>query len=235
MPKSRLISFCFLMSLYSFLAIAQDTIPKSKGDLKYREDQFFIGLTYNLLTDVPSGVVISGLSGGVQFGFLRDMPINERRNVAIAAGAGFSFEQYGQTLFIGESIDDKTIFTVLDRKEVDYDRNRFSTSVIDVPIEFRWRSSTPESYNFWRIYAGFRVGYAYWYKATFKQSNNNIYQTKIPEFNPVRLGATLSFGYSTFNFHVYYSINPFFKDAVTTEGKAVNFKTIKVGLMFYIL
>jgi hypothetical protein len=229
--------FCILLFVmfFTFQGSAQDTIPKSPADAKYREDQFYAGATYNLITDVPSGVSIRGLSGGFQFGYLRDMPLNKRRNIAIAVGGGLSFDEYGQTLFIGEDANESTIFTILDDQDVDFNRNRFSTSTIEAPIEIRWRTSTAESYKFWRVYTGFRVGYVYWYKSTFKQDGNTVTQTKIPEFDRLRLGATLGFGYNTFNFFVYYSINPFFKNAVTTNGQNVNFKTIRVGLMFYIL
>jgi hypothetical protein len=227
--------FSIIIALLYFQGIAQDTIPETIGDSKYREDQFYVGATYNLPVDVPNGVKIRGLSGGFQFGYLRDMPINKRRSVAIAMGLGLSFDEYGQTLFIGESNDNTTVFTVLDDREIDFTRNRFTTSTIETPIEFRWRSSTPNTYRFWRIYAGFRVGYVYWYKATFKQTDNNVYQTNIPEFERLRLGTTLSFGYNTFNFFAYYSINPFFKNAVTTDLQAVDFRAIRVGLMFYIL
>src|SRR5690606_6023621 len=99
----------------------------------------------------------------------------------------------------------------------------------------RWRTSTASSYKFWRIYGGVRIGYAYYYKATFKQANNNVNQTKIPEFDPLRLSATVSVGYNSFNFFASYSINPFFKNAVTVAGENVDFRTLKVGLMFYIL
>ena len=89
------------------------------------------------MADVPTGVKIRGLSGGIQFGFLRDMPLNKRRNVAIAIGAGLSFNVYGQLLFIGEEADGKTIFTVLDDQDVDFTRNSFSTSTVEVPVELR--------------------------------------------------------------------------------------------------
>lgn len=235
MSKYNILSLLFFVALFTLQSRAQDSIPVNVQDTKYREDQFYVGATYNLITDVPGGVQIRGLSGGIQLGYLRDMPLNETRNIAIAVGAGFSFDEYGQTLFIGESADESTIFTVLDDQEVDFTRNRFSTSTIEAPIEFRWRTSTPDTYKFWRVYAGFRVGYVYWYKATFKQDGNVVSQTKIPEFDKVRLGTTLSFGYNTFNFFVHYSINPFFKNAMTTDNENVNFRTIRVGLLFYIL
>lgn len=232
---------CLQICIFIFLALlscenfAQDIVPESDGDTKYREDQFYIGVTYNLISDVPSGVQIRGLSGGLQFGYLRDMPINKRRSLAIAVGAGLAFNVYSQLLFIGEAPDGKTIFTVLDDQNVDFTRNSFNTSTLEVPIEFRWRSSTAETYQFWRIYAGFKIGYAYWYKSTFKQTGNNVTQTDIPEFQKLRLGTSLTFGYNSFNFIASYSINPFFKDAMTTDGQEVNFRTIQAGMVFYIL
>lgn len=235
MHRSYRIYLYIFLALISFNNIAQDTIPDAFNDSKYREDQFYIGATYNILSNVPSGVNIRGLSGGIQLGYLRDMPINRRRSLAIAVGAGLSFNEYGQTLFIGETTSGETIFTVLDDQNVDYTRNRFNTSSIDAPIQFRWRSSTPDTYKFWRIYTGFKVGYVYWYKSTFKQPGNNVTQTDIPEFENIRFDATFSFGYNSFNFFAAYSLNPFFKDAITTDGKEVNFKTIQFGLMFYLL
>lgn len=232
---SRSIQFCFffVLLLLATKSLAQNTMTK-RIDSLYREDQFFVGVTYNLVTNVPGDVNIRGLSGGFQFGYLRDMPINKRRNIAIAIGAGLTFDRYGQTLFIGENNSEETIFTIL-TNDIDYDSNRFSTATIEAPIEFRWRTSTPETYKFWRIHAGFRVGYAYWYQSTFKQPNNNVTQTNISEFDRVRLGATLAFGYNTFTFYAYYSINPFFTDAITTSGQTVDFRTLKVGLLFYML
>jgi len=220
----------------SFGSVAQEATVPSEGDAKYREDQFYAGVTYNLINSAPEDVKLQGLSGGIQFGFLRDMPINARRNIAIAVGLGVSFDQYGSTLFIGESTQGETIFTSLSNEtNVEYDSNRFSTAVIEVPLEFRWRSSTAEDYSFWRVYGGVRVGYAYWYKATFIQAGNTVTQTDIPEFDQVRLAATLSFGYSKINFYANYAINPFFENATTTNGAQVDFKSLRLGLIFYIL
>ncbi len=223
----------YLILITGVTAVAQDTI-QPPADQRYREDQFYVGATYNLLSDVPDNVVSRGLSGGLHFGYLRDMPVNERRNVAIAVGLGMSIDRFGHNLFIGELDNEQTVFRVLD-EDIDFDVNQFSTSTLEVPIQFRWRTSTATSYKFWRIYTGLRIGYTFWYKSSFKQPNNEVYQTDIPEFDRLRLGASLSFGYNTFNFYVYYSVNPFFKDALTDMGDEVNFKTIKVGLMFYIL
>ena len=57
----------------------------------------------------------------------------------------------------------------------------------------------------------------------------------INEFEPFRTGLTVSLGYSTFNFYGYYELRPFFSGATTTAGEMVDFKTLKIGLIFYIL
>lgn len=220
--------------------IDNDSIPDSQEfvptviDSLYREDQFYLGLTFHLLTDLPEDISQSGFSGGFHLGFIRDMPLNKKRNIAIGAGLGWSINSYGQELFIGEDENNQTIFRNLNTQDVVYNTNRFSTQLVEVPLEFRWRTSTPESYKFWRVYTGFRLGYAYHFKSNFQQGENQVIQTDVPEFQRFRLGTTFTFGYNTFNFHVYYSLNPFFKDAQLNDSQ-IGISTFKLGLMFYIL
>ncbi len=226
---------CFLLTLITYFTLAQDTIPKSNGDLHYREDQFCIGISYNLLSSIPMGVNPEGLSGGFYFGFLRDMPINKNRNIAIALGLGLSFDRYSHNLFIDKDIDGNTTYTILNSTE-NIDSNLFKTSIVEFPLEFRWRSSTPTSYKFWRVYVALKFGYAISYQATLKDISGSISHSDISEFNRLSLGTTLSLGYNKFNFYLYYSIIPFFNDtAITNDGQQVDFKTIKLGLIFYIL
>ena len=232
MIKSFFYTFFLLFSIYT---IAQDSIPEFKGDSLYREDQFYVGVSYNVFAFIPSGINPEGISAGFQFGFLRDFPINKRRNLAIAIGAGFSYDQYGQNLLIEEDDNGNTLYTVLD-SNVDFKRNRFSVSVIEAPIELRWRSSTATEYKFWRVYAGFRVGYTIWNQSSYKDATKTIRVTGISDYEKLRLGTSLSVGYNKFNLFAYYSVNPFFNEnAVTTDGQNVNFHGIKLGLIFYIL
>ena len=48
-------------------------------DPKYREDQFYLALTYDFMENKPAGMSQQGLSSGVHLGVIRDMPINEKR------------------------------------------------------------------------------------------------------------------------------------------------------------
>ena len=225
----------YLLFLFFYsLTLAQELISQSEDDLCYREDQFYIGVSYNVFAFTPSGMNPEGISAGFQFGFLRDFPINKRRNLAIAIGAGFSYDQFGQNLFINENEQGTTSFEILASNQ-DFLRNRLSLSVVEAPIEFRWRSSTPSNYKFWRVYAGFRLGYTVWNQSSLKRFDETVKIQNITELEKLRMGASLSLGYNKFNLFAYYSINPFFnEDAVTNDGQKVNFHGIKMGLIFYI-
>lgn len=232
----KLYLFFVAAIFFSVQAVAQDAVNLAPTvvDSSYREDQIYVGLTFHLLTDLPGEVTQKAFSGGFHLGFIRDFPINERRNVAIGTGLGWSINTYGQELFVGQNGEGMTIFRDLNAQDIEYDTNRFSTQLVEAPIEFRWRTSTPDSYKFWRVYAGVRLGYAYFLKTNFKQDGNRVVQNDVPEFQRFRIGSTLTFGYNTFNFHVYYSLNPFFQDA-TLNNAEIGMATIKLGLMFYIL
>lgn len=225
----------FILSVHGTL-LGQETVDSFTVDSLYREDQFYFGFTYNLLKGQPDNITGRQFSGGFHGGFIRDFPFNHRRNLALGVGLGWSINTYGQHLFIGEETgSEKTIFRILDPTDVDYDKNRFATQSVDLPVEFRWRTSTAESYKFWRIYAGLRPAYVYYFKSNFEQSENKVRQTKVPEFNRFRLGATFTFGYNTFNFHFYYSLNSFFNQDAVINGEQIELRTFQVGLMFYLL
>lgn len=204
-------------------------------DSLYREDQVYIGITYNIVTGQPAGIRSSQFSGGFHAGVIRDLPLNERRNIALGLGLGWSVDTYGQNLFVGQEIDSEdTRFQILDRNRIDFDANRFTTQSVDFPIQFRWRTSTPENYKFWRVYTGLRPSYVYYFQSKFEQDGNIYRESDIPEFERLRLGATFTFGYNTFNFNFYYSLNSFFKDAAV-DGESLELRTFQVGLMFYLL
>lgn len=209
-----------------------DSIP-SVVDSLYREDQFYVGFSYNLLINKPSSISQSGFSGGLHLGIIRDFPLNKKRNFAFGAGLGWSINSYGQNLFIGEDVEGESIFRSLDNK-INYSDNDFINHLVEVPLEFRWRTSTATDYKFWRVYAGVRLGYMYYFKSKFKQPQNTVIQTDVPELDRFRLGTTFTFGYNTFNFSFYYSLNPLFKDA-SIEDESVDMTNLKIGLMFYIL
>ena len=45
-------------------------------DDRYREDQFYAGVTYNVPIALPSGGTIRGVSGGINFGYIEFFSIS---------------------------------------------------------------------------------------------------------------------------------------------------------------
>ncbi|SFC88871.1 porin family protein [Algibacter pectinivorans] len=216
-------SFCF----------AQDSTEKVVDSL-YKEDQFYAGITYNLLGKSPDGLSQSGFSLGFHLGFIRDMPINTDRNIAIGIGLGYSANSFNQNLLISANDASGFDYSILDDSS-NYSKNKFSTHLIEVPIEFRWRTSTPTEYNFWRIYTGFKVSYVFSNTTKYLGDTEDLKYNNIDDFNTLQYGFTLSAGYSTWNFHLYYALNPIFNKNATIDGVVLDTNAIKIGLMFYIL
>ena len=208
-----------------------DSVPFTVDSL-YREDQFYVGFIFNLITNKPEAISQESFSGGLNLGVIRDMPLNKRRNVALGLGLGWGIDSYGQNLRITRSASGDTEFQSLE--DIDYDTNRYTTQQFELPFEFRWRTSTPESYKFWRIYSGVRLGYIYNFRSNYRDDTGQTVINKLSELNKFRAGATFTFGYNTFNFHFYYSLIPFFKDA-SLQNESLDVSTLKIGLTFYIL
>ncbi|MFV8368095.1 porin family protein [Flavobacterium sp. LB2R40] len=224
--------FLSVLKVFSQEVATTENAPQIQVDSLYREDQFYFAITYNTLTDKPSGLSQSKFSSGLSAGFLRDMPINKNRTVAIASGIGFSYNNYNQNLAIS-SPNGTPVYTILD-SDMRYNKNKFSLLSVDVPIEFRWRTSTYESHKFWRIYCGIKFSYLLYDKSVFDGDSGKVQVTGNPDFNKLQYGAYLSSGYNTINLYAYYGLNSLFKSA-NINGEPVNMKALNFGIIFYIL
>lgn len=230
----RIAVIFILFSSVSLFAQRENHLVFPETDSLYREDQFYISPTFHVISDRPSGIVQSGFSGGLHAGFIRDFPINKQRNVALGIGLGYSINVYNHNLVL-EEIDGSTTFRARTNED-ELSSNRFRNQLIEVPLQFRWRTSTPESYKFWRVYAGVRLGYMHSFTYQSEKNSGQTITIRNPDgLERLRAGATLTFGFNTFNFHLYYGLNSFFNDSVSITDEQGGFSAIKIGLMFYIL
>ncbi|WP_409417906.1 porin family protein [Flavobacterium sp. PS2] len=237
-PKSKMRLFFSCLFLVSFLNVfsqeekapATET-PKVKIDSLYREDQFYFAITYNALANAPEGLSQKKFSAGLNFGFLRDMPINKNRNVSIATGLGFSYKNYFQNLAI-TGTNDAPVYNVVNYSDVN--TNKFTQYLIDLPIEFRWRTSTFESYKFWRIYGGVKFSYLLFDRSVYKDSEQKVVIKNNKDFEKIQYGVYISSGFNTWNIYAYYGLNSLFKSA-KTPTEDIDMRTMNIGLIFYVL
>ena len=223
----------FLLTVFNVFSQNTNSIaPSVKIDSLYREDQFYFGFTFNTLQHKPAGLTQDKFSAGFSAGFLRDMPINKNRTIAFASGIGFAYNTYNQNIAITKSNQIPT-YTIIDLT-TSYTKNRFSQILVEMPIEFRWRTSTYESYKFWRIYGGLKLGYLVYDKSIYEDGQGKTIITSNNDFNKFQYGAYISSGYNTFNVYAYYGLNTLFKSP-KIGNESLNMNAMNIGIIFYIL
>lgn len=222
-----------LLWALGFSARGQEPHTAPVVDTKYLEDQFYVGLTYNFLMDMPSDVTQRNLSYGLQGGFIKDIPLNLGRTVGLGIGLGYGVNSYYTNLRAlnnGSQLD----YIILDG-DTGYRRNKIETHVLEIPFQFRWRNSTPEEYKFWRIYAGMKFGYIFSGRSKFVSNAEKI-SFKNRDIREFQYGIALNFGYNTFNIHAYYSLRSLLKDGTgLPDGEPIEMRPLRIGLIFYIL
>ena len=201
----------------SFSQVSYDTIS-------YREDQLYFSILLNTFADKPPNYHESGYSYGYELGFIRDFPVNKRNNIGWAAGLGYAYDYYRNN--IGLAANDLKWFP----KGTD---NNFTFHRVIFPIELRWRSSTAEAYNFWRIYVGIQASYVFNYKYEGKGANKVIDNLK--QINNFQYGISFCAGYGKLNFYTYYAIQSSFKKRTKIDEKDLEMNNLQIGIRFFLL
>ena len=221
--KNIIALFLFFLSIS--LYAQKDSLQV--GD-SYWEDQLYINFSYNALYDQPAGVSKSGFSFGFSGGYIKDISLIKSGKLTVGVGLGYGFDSFNHNLKVVEGKPnsfqiDKTITA-----------NKLKTHNIEMPLEFRWRSSTVNTYSFWRLYTGIKFSYNLSNNFTYVDGDAKIDISNIAEYNKFQTGLILSAGYGTFNFHVYYGLTPILKNA-TLNGNKIKTNIVRFGLSFYLL
>ena len=199
-------------------------------DSRYLEDQFYAGIGYNFLLNLPEAATLRNFSYAIQLGFIKDLPINKTRNFGFGLGVGYGVNSYYSN--IGAS-EENGIVSYEIVSNSDFDRSKFETHAIDFPFEIRWRNSTLDDYKFWRIYGGVKASYLFSRRSKLV-SNMGDQRFQNPNIARWQYGATLSFGYNTWNLQLYYALNSLL-DEGTLNGVPIEIKPLTVGIIFYVL
>ncbi len=213
--------FLFLVLLISSCVKAQS--DSTFVDDKYLEDQIYLNLTYISLLNTPPPISQSGFSFGLGGGFIKDLPVNSRRNVAFGVGLGYGFNNYYFNVRF-ENEDPNEDKTTLNSK--------IMLHVVELPLEFRFRTSTATRYKFWRFYPGFKISYAFAENLTLgKDADFEV--EGVAQYNDFLYGLTFSAGYNKWNIHLYYGLNDLITNA---EGNDYEFAIteFRIGLVFYV-
>ena len=199
--------FLFLSTILFSYGQINYSIPDSLSNLKYREDQFYIGANYLVIQSDNELIQQNDFSSQIHFGFLRDFPLTRKGNWSIALGLGSSYTQFQSNL------DYRT-------GSISPNFNSAKYISLNLPLEIRWRSSSSTSFSFWRIYLGSQLQY-------------NFISEDLNMLKKLTTVSTINLGYNTWNFSVGYD---FYNRFINSENNSSNqFKLLTVGLIFYVL
>ena len=222
----------FLVSLLLLISFFISFSQKNDVDNKYLEDQFYLGLYYSTLTSSPENFNQNKFSSTLNFGFIRDFPFNEQRNFGIGAGVGLSFSSSNSNLKLSD-LNSSVSGEIVNGE--DFTKNKWNTTKIEFPFEVRWRTSTPTSYKFWRVYFGVKTTYLLKSKYKYETLNSNYTLENLP-FRKTQSGITVNAGNNTWNLGLYMGLNPIFnKEFGQNNPNLKDLKEFKLGLVFYIL
>lgn len=213
----------FFLVLFSFSQEEKEENNVYKVvDSLFREDQFYISISYNLVQNRPKAFKQYSFSPGITAGFLRDMPFTKDRKWAAALGFGYSYNNIKQFVNSSDIFDDAFF--------VENIRTTIITHGVEFPLELRWRNATPTNHKFWRIYSGFKATYVFNSTLQFESKViGNDKENINNQINRWQYGVYLTTGFNTWNFYGYYGLNPLYKD----ERSGMTY--LNLGFMFYIL
>ena len=214
----------FIVFLFLFTGILHAQNDSTFVDTKYLEDQLYVNVTYIQLLNLPEPISQNGFSFGFGFGFIKDLPINRKRNIAFGVGLGYGFNNY---------FFDVKEFPANPDGSNELKSNKVGMHNVEVPIELRFRTSTPKKYKFWRIYPGFKFSYAFITNSNLK-AKGDFDIGELIELNRFQYGPTISAGYNKWNFHLYYGLDELITNTKNTPYN-ITIHDIRLGLIFYIL
>ena len=140
------------------------------GD-RYADDQIYVSISYAQFYNQPTVITKSSFSYALSAGFIKDVILNKQGTVSFAAGFGYGYDFFNHKLKV-EEINNAIAFS----SDHTISGNIFKSHNLEFPLEVRWRTSTANKYNFWRVYAGIKFLYNVSNTFQFKDANSNAFK-----------------------------------------------------------
>lgn len=160
--KSHILLAASLL-LCSSVLLAQDEEKEKTVIVRLldrHDDKLVFEITNDMWLDLPAGVELRGFSPGFKGYFYSDYTFGENSNVSFAWGFGVSADNVHsnavlvQEEFPNGDLGEQELVAYAD--EYDYEKNKFVTTYLELPVELRFITKGRSPF---KIAAGFRLGY----------------------------------------------------------------------------
>jgi len=186
-----------------------------------------VGMIEDIWFGTPRGIKIRTINQGFQGFAMYNVPFG-KSNFGFAIGLGFRVHNlFGN--FIVKSTSDSTTFIAIDTMNIDYKRSKLTLPIIELPIEFRFKSRSKVALGI-----GFKVGYLLpahtkYVGDNYDPKNGEKLRVKYREIKNLEqfsYGPTLRIGYRWFHLNAYYSLSTLF-----TKNKGPEMYPLSVGFL----
>ncbi len=216
---------CFSQGILSYFKITADDAHTE------RFDRVAIDLKSDQWLDTPKGIYTKWYSIGVSAYLYKDIPLNEKSNLAFAFGVGVSSDNIHHNGTFVTNTDNGNKYTDF----IPYDSefkpsiNKITLNYIEVPFELRFRTMNKSreerrKFNF-RFYPGFKAGYMIGNHTKLVTPATKIKVYRTANVLPYRYGPTLRIGFNKISFVAFYSLTGIFE-----SGKGVELNTFSIGV-----
>ena len=219
----------FLLNLFICLFSVQYVFCQENNQ-EYKEDQFYFGVSYFLQVKEIPDFKQNGFSGNFQVGFIRDISLDKKNQKALGIGVGFERNKFTSNIQPFLNSDDQVDYRLVVSRFLE-SKNELNYSSIVFPIELRWRTSSPNKYDFWRIYGGLKIKRNYYIYSNPSYGRSLTIKKRKKWTNSIYLNS----GFNTWNISLEYDLNSLFENKKTDIGEEIDINFFKIGLIFYIL
>jgi hypothetical protein len=197
-----------LLATISFVS-AQDSDDKPKiHKPSSKQERILVNFMLDSWMKTPLGIATNWIkSRSFEFYFMADKAF-ANEHLGIAYGIGISSTNVNSNARF-DQINNNTILNPIDSTQ--YNMNKLSTNYIEIPLEFRFRTSHIHNGNRFKIAIGAKAGYLLQDHLKFVSDSikEKLYNT--PNIDPWRFCAIGRIGYGKFSLTGFYGLNTLFK------------------------
>ena len=226
MRKLAVLSLAGLLFQFAVAQDAESKVDAIKQTVEEKKgaDRFVVDLHFdNWIHDIAD-LDVEWFSRGANFYLVYDVPFGKSKlSFSIGAGIGNSNIYHNSVI----NYHDTTNIAFFENWDSTYTspskKNKISTTFLEVPLEFRFRSKPSKPSKSVKFGLGFKGGYLIdsHNKIKFKEDGTRkIFKEKgIANLNRWRYGPTFRLGYGPVSVFGFYNLGTFFK---TDEGPVIN-------------
>lgn len=212
-----------LLTLTTTVLVAQE--GEKTEERNKHQDHMLIDFGYETFTSRPGFTDFEWYNNGLNIQVFYDKLFG-KSGFSGAVGVGFSTQSYYSNKQIRRDTNKAFLYSDWIRPESTYEKNKVSTSWVEVPIELRYRSKIDDWGYRWKLSIGGKIGFLIDTHDKLVDLNGVKYKTYyFPDMNNIRAGLIARAGYGKVNFTTFFSLTEFF-----VPGRGPEMKQISIAI-----